>query len=233
MRAYKFLASGRVGRFSDFTWPLDGWVESPGPLAACITGVHACRVNHLPDWIDEELWVVELGGVIEESPDMLLAERGRLVSQVDAWSAATAQELADLSARRAQELAVRALRRSGRENAADNVAEAGDLLDLHARALVWSGQADGAAAVASAFAADAAALAHGRRPDTWELGVALAEPAPQQPPAATAANLAYVVAHVAGLDLVGETGDESAYASGFAAERARQVKWLVETLGLE
>jgi hypothetical protein len=77
-----------------------------------------------------------------------------------------------------------------------------------------------------------AALARGRRPETWDLERALAEDAPSQTPAATAANLGFVVAHAAGREAVAAAGDEAAYADGFAAERAWQLAWWVERLAL-
>lgn len=97
MTAYKFLAAGRTGRFSDVVWPAPResdpgvWVESHGPLAACLDGVHACRFEQLLDWIDDELWELELDGEVREESGLLVAERGRLLRRVDFWDAAAAR----------------------------------------------------------------------------------------------------------------------------------------------
>lgn len=233
MLAYKFLAAGRVGRFSDFTWPVGDWVETTLPLVACSAGIHACRRHELLDWMDDELWEIELAGEIEETPESLLAQRGRLLRRVDAWTPEAAQELTDDCARRGQALAVLALRRAGHDEEAESLAAADGLLDMHARALVWSAARPGPAALVTAFAADAASLARGRRPEAPALLMAEDADLPKQSSAATAANLAYVTAHVAGLERAGEHPDDGAYDAGFADERKRQLGWLVDRLGLD
>lgn len=186
---YKFLAAGSVGRFSGFAWPAGEWVQSDRPLEACTAGIHACRVHELLDWLDDELWEIELAGAVEETSDLLLAERGRLVRRVETWSPETARALTEWCVGRTQEL-------DGDENV-------------------------------TALAADVVSLSHGRRPDTQDLGLALAEPAPAQSPASTAANVAYVAAHVVGVAAGG-----GGYERAFAAERAEQLAWLVDALRL-
>jgi hypothetical protein len=230
--AYKFLTGGAVGRFSEFAWPGPAggepgeWVEIDRPLEECSSGIHACRVIDLPAWIDDELWLVELGGEIRESESMVVAERGRLLRRVDAWSERTATAFVEACALRAREQAFRDLRRQGLTAEADDLVTAHDLRTVQARAVVLA-----PASEAAAFAADAVALAGGRRPGIWEdhPGAASAD----QSPGATAANLAFVVAHAAGREALVASGDESAYARGFAAERAWQVEWLRERLGLD
>ena len=64
------------------------------------------------------------------------------------------------------------------------------------------------------------------RPDAWRAG----GPAdPQQSPAATAANVAFVVAHGAGARAAAGGGS---YEAAFGAERAWQAAWLRERLAL-
>ena len=92
MKAYKFLTGGATGRFSDFRWPVptdDGlgdWVEAGEALEDCRTGVHACTPRQLLDWIDDELWEIELDGEIVEGDAMIVAQRGRLLGRIDAWN---------------------------------------------------------------------------------------------------------------------------------------------------
>lgn len=101
MKAHKFLAAGRLGRFSGFAWPEPGaWVEAGAPVEDCTAGIHACRPGDVLDWIDDELWEVELGGAIREADGMLVAERGRLLRAVAGWTPAVAFELAELCASR-------------------------------------------------------------------------------------------------------------------------------------
>ena len=85
-----------------------------------------------------------------------------------------------------------------------------------------------APAQAAAFGADAEALVRGRRPEMWEEVPGI----PPQSPAATAANLGFVVAHAAGSAAAERSGDADAYQAGFDDERAWQLDWLTERLGL-
>jgi hypothetical protein len=238
MHAYKFLAAGCRGRFSDFEWPQPvggepgAWVDA-GSIDECLTGVHACRATDLLDWIDDELWLVELDGAVEEQASMVIAERGRLLRRIAEWNDAAAAAFADDCAWRARNAAVRALRHDGAAAEADRLDAVEDLIDMQIVAALASRRPEAASATAAAFVADAVALARGQRPETWDLAVALAEPAPAQTPAATAANLAFVVAHAAAAAALAETGDDTAYAKAFAAERAWQLEWFRSRLPLD
>ena len=80
--AYKFLREGRVGPFSGVAWPAEGeWLEATGGDGACSPRVHACRVEDLPEWLDHELWRVELDGDVRVDCGKLVADRGRLVER--------------------------------------------------------------------------------------------------------------------------------------------------------
>ena len=81
MIAHKFLGAGAEGVFSGFKWPtpLPGhpgpWVDVSGPLTPGSNGIHACRTWELMNWIDDELWLVELDGEIQETDGVLVACR--------------------------------------------------------------------------------------------------------------------------------------------------------------
>ena len=112
MRAYKFTGAGAVGPFSGVAWPVPNggsgaWVEAAGD-ELCRTAVHACRVEDLPWWIDEELWEVELDGVGSPGRHKLTARRGRLVQRVEGWNVDAAREFAEACAWRALARAVEA-----------------------------------------------------------------------------------------------------------------------------
>jgi hypothetical protein len=117
-----------------------------GPLAWCANGIHACRVEHLPHWLGQELWLMELDGETLLAPDSIVARRARLVESIGAWSGGAAQEFADSCARRATTLAAGAPSAAGR--ASDAAADA---------AIGW---VSGAAYVAAAVAGE---VASGRR----------------------------------------------------------------------
>ena len=113
MIAYKFLAAGRMAPFSGFAWPEPtgdapgGWVEA-AVVDPCRSGVHACRVEHLPIWMAPELWRVELGGDVVEQDTLVVAPRGRLLDRVADWSGIAEVEFTELSRERTQEHASRA-----------------------------------------------------------------------------------------------------------------------------
>lgn len=92
--AYKFLHPGHRGLYSGYTWPVGEWVDVEEPLVPSRRGIHACRERDLPHWLDEELWIAELDGTVLEEERMLVASRGRLVSQVTEWDGAAMRELA-------------------------------------------------------------------------------------------------------------------------------------------
>jgi hypothetical protein len=91
--AYKFLGEGAVGTYSGFSWPVDAWVEVEPPLAPSRRGIHACRPGDLPHWLDDELWHLELDGLVLEEERMLVASRGRLLEPVSGWNEGTFRDL--------------------------------------------------------------------------------------------------------------------------------------------
>ena len=104
MIAYKFLRAGSVGPFTGFRWKPGRRVETDDAFV-CERGVHACRVDDLPFWVNDELWEIELGGEVVESDFKVVAPRGMLVRRVEAWTAAAAQAFGDAAATRARALA--------------------------------------------------------------------------------------------------------------------------------
>jgi hypothetical protein len=93
-RAYKFTLPGARSPFTSFAWPVGEWVEAEGELALCRNGIHACRPEALPRWLNDELWLVELDQVEDEQEGLLLARRGRLLERIDAWNEEVSRELA-------------------------------------------------------------------------------------------------------------------------------------------
>jgi hypothetical protein len=102
--AFKFLHRGAIGPFTGFHWTRGTWVDAPVNGGEG-SGVHACRVAHLPFWVDDELWRVELAGDIIERKKQVEARRGRLLDRVTAWDP---RAFADACAERAREYAQRA-----------------------------------------------------------------------------------------------------------------------------
>ena len=110
MIAYKFLRAGRIGPFSGVPWPAPGeWLQAGGGARACEARVHACRLEDLPDWMDQELWRVELAGDVAVDCGKLVADRGRLVERIEAWDAGFMGQFAEACALRARDSALAVL----------------------------------------------------------------------------------------------------------------------------
>jgi hypothetical protein len=103
--AYKFTQPATRSRFTGFEWPVGTWVEVRGALGLCANGIHACRVDALPRWVDDVLWRIELDGVELEHEGVLVARRGRLLEPIEAWNPELSRELARSCAERIREFA--------------------------------------------------------------------------------------------------------------------------------
>lgn len=89
--AFKFLMTGCVAPISHFRWPRPtagapgSWVEVLGRLDPCRRGLHASSLRTLSSWLHDELWLVELSGSVRNTDASVVAARGRLVREVEAW----------------------------------------------------------------------------------------------------------------------------------------------------
>jgi len=145
MLAWKFLAPGAIAPFTGIRWPqpegsrIAPWVEG---RAAQGQGVHACAVEDLPYWFDEELWVVELEGAVTRAAHQLIAPRGRLISRADDWSASQ-PDFTRACIERTRHRVVDALLAEGRRGESDRLAVQTDLdaLQSAAAAIAASGPA--------------------------------------------------------------------------------------------
>jgi hypothetical protein len=100
--AYKFLATGAIGRFTGFQWEAGRWIDAEA-ADPCRAGIHVCRVRDLPIWLDDELWQIELDGEVIECERKLVAPRGRLTQRVEPWAPDVAREFGRDCARRTRE----------------------------------------------------------------------------------------------------------------------------------
>jgi len=92
--AYKFTRPGSRSPFTGFAWRPGQWVEAEGELDLCANGIHACRLEALPYWIDEELWRIEIEDPGAEFEGVVVARRARLVERIDGWNPETSRQLA-------------------------------------------------------------------------------------------------------------------------------------------
>ena len=192
--------------------------------------MHALRTRRLVDWIDDELWLVELAGEVEEIDDMLVARRGRLVRRVEAWDEGAMREFRESCIWQARDLAVESLRRVGREREAEALRAADALDSLQAVAVVEAESAAGAVEDALVYLADVVQVSRG---GWFERYVGHPGTSATPTPGAIAANIGFVVAMSAGGAAADAAGDPDAFDDGWDAERGRQLEWLTERLELD
>jgi hypothetical protein len=212
--AYAFLSEGRTNLFTGTAWPPPGeWLE--GPAARATTR------DHLVSWIDDELWVCELSEPLSEEGTVITARRARLVERIATWDDAAADDLSAACVARACSHAVEALRRVG-SSEADGLSALEPDASASAAAAIAARLPEGTGETVL-FAADVVALSRGRRPEEYDTPL---DPRGAPTRAAITANVAYVTAHVAG------TVHPDGYDAGVAAERAWQLDWLLQRVGI-
>jgi hypothetical protein len=129
MKAWKFLAPGAIAPFTGVRWPLpDGSSAAPwlqGGLSED-AGVHACDLEHLPYWFDEELWEVELEAPISRTARQLVGARARLIGRIEEWPAAQT-EFTGACVERTRRRVIDLLLAGARDHDARRVADERDL----------------------------------------------------------------------------------------------------------
>jgi hypothetical protein len=220
--AYKFLEQGAIGPFSGFPWPAPGathpgeWVSARQPLEPCGPGIHACRTQDLPFWLNDELWEIELNGEVVEERQGLIAEHGRLLRRYEDWPPA-AVELARGCSRNARDTAVRALDDHGLANEAEGLATEKDVEALRA----------GFEAVARSVGDE-----HVSRIAFYAADVAGYAARALEGDAAWTSCTAYATALLEGYAAARDASAARTHPA-YMAERERQAQWLAARLGLQ
>lgn len=225
MIAYRFLQAGATDRFRGGAWPASHngrglWVETTPP-----DFVHGHHADSLVDWIDDELWEIELGPPVREASGVLVAHRARLMRRLVGWDEPAAHALARWCVVRVSELASAALERAGMLEQAQRLAHAESPDGLRAEATDERGDVDDELGLALAYTRDVASLSLGGRPDACRDTASRSAGA-----AAIASNLAFVTAVAAGAIAAKRTGDPESFSAAFEAERAAQRRWLRDRL---
>jgi len=94
---YKFLNASKRGPFSDaeYSLPSDGepgeWMTAEGELELCANGYHYCREGALLEWLQAELYEVEIRGdrLYDEEMGKGCAREMRFLRRVEAWNERT------------------------------------------------------------------------------------------------------------------------------------------------
>jgi hypothetical protein len=205
-------------------------VEVRGTLEPGSNGVHALRRGRLVDWIDDELWLVEVAGDVEEIDDMLVARRGRLIRRILGWDEDAPREFGESCIWRARDLAAESLDRAGLERERVALQSAEGLGSLQALAAAEAQSVTGAAADALVDLADVVQVSRGGWFETY---VGHPGAGGAATPGAIAANIGFVVATAAGSVAADAAGRPDAFDDGWDAERGRQLAWLTDSLDLD
>ena len=107
MKYYKFLTADNKGEYSKFDYTEylpDGdkpgkWLPEIETLSICESGYHACKAEHLLEWINAQLFEVELAGEIVEAENKVVAQNMRILRKVETWNDKTARLFACWCAR--------------------------------------------------------------------------------------------------------------------------------------
>jgi hypothetical protein len=223
VRLYKFLREMPDGRcegpFSGLTWPLPDGEQAGQEVAGA--AISACRLEDLPYWMHDSLWVVELGGDLDVKPVKVEGTRARLLARVDLWHDGLPREFAADCAFRLRDSTAGALRAADQEAAAALIAQARSLDDLQAAA----------AAAARAVQAWEAEHLIGYVEDAAATALmAAAAGATQGTVAAAAALTGYIGAHASRHGAAWTSGSPLQGRERQAAERRKQVAWLLGRL---
>ena len=91
---YKFLTPQGTGGHSFYVWPKDAWtpvIEYSQPLEMCKVGYHVLTADQLlGDYMQAELWRVDVAGEIVRGDDKLIVRQARLADRIETWNDRTA-----------------------------------------------------------------------------------------------------------------------------------------------
>lgn len=235
MIAYKFLSAGAIGLFSRYEWPAptaDGpgeWVRVDGEIQHCRNGIHACTKERLVEWLDDELWEIELDGRALQADGEVIAPAGRLIRRIESWNDEGARAFVDHCVDSTVGLAAKSLVLAGREVDAEALTAARSRPGGELTVLQLARHLEDEQTSPVHFLADVVRLERGGRPELDEEAPTADAGGPT--PAALAANLGFVCAHISAQ--LAEQESAGAYDESFARERLHQSAWLVEKLQLE
>lgn len=232
MIAYKFLSEGAVGLFSRHPWPTPTddapgeWVRVEGEIQPCLNGVHACTPEQLVDWLDDELWEIELDDPTRGAEGELVARAGRLIRRLESWNDECARAFIRHCVDHTATLAAQSLAQAGRTAEAETLDAQRAALDAETTVTELARNLNADESSPVLFIEDVARLQRGGRPELDKQAPSAEDGGPT--PAALAANIGYVCAHLTAQ--LTEHQTPRAYGDSFARERSRQSAWLAEKL---
>ena len=99
MKYYKFLTKENTGKYSEFDFtkwlPDEGkpgdWLPEVEKLELCVRGYHACSANDLLEWLESDLYEVELGDGIRKDTNKIVSNKIRFIRKIETWNDKTAR----------------------------------------------------------------------------------------------------------------------------------------------
>jgi hypothetical protein len=174
MKYYKFLTADNKGKFSeyDFTQYLPDrdkpgkWLRKIDNPVLCEKGYHCFMPEHILEWLEAQLFEVEIKGRCVHGDDKTVTRQMRFIRKVDTWNDKTARLFACYCARDTLPIFEKKYPNDNRPRVAIETAERyangeATIEELNAaRAAAWDAARaaawDAARAAASAAASDAA-----------------------------------------------------------------------------
>lgn len=164
-----------------------------------------------------------------EADGELIASAGRLIRGIESWNDESARAFVGHCVESTVALAAESLVQAGRQVEAEALNDVLSRPDGELNVLQFPRRLDDAEASPVQFLADVVRLERGGRPELDKEAPPADDGGPT--PAALAANIGFVCAHIAAQ--LAEQESAGTYDESFARERLRQSTWLVEKLQLE
>lgn len=103
MKYYKFLTADNRGEYSRFDFtdylPKDGksgkWLPKTSNPVICEQGYHCFKPEHILEWLNTQLFEVEIRGKTIEGDTKIAAQQMRFVRKLDAWNDSSARLFAE------------------------------------------------------------------------------------------------------------------------------------------
>ena len=170
MKYYKFLTADNKGKYSEYDFtkylPNDDkpgkWLRKIENPVLCESGYHCFMPEHILEWLEAQLFEVEIKGRCVHGYDKTVTRQMRFIRKVDTWNDKTARLFACYCARDTLPIFEKKYPNDNRPRVAIETAERyangeATIEELNAaRAAAWAAARDAASAAAWAAAWDAA-----------------------------------------------------------------------------
>ena len=212
MKYYKFLTADNKGKYSEYDFtkylPNDDkpgkWLRKIDNPVLCEKGYHCFMPVHILEWLDAQLFEVEIKGRHVHGDDKTVTQQMRFIRKVDTWNDKTARLFACYCARDTLPIFEKKYPNDNRPRVAIETAER---------------YANGEATIEELNAARAAA---------WDAARAAASDAAR----AAARAAASAAASAAAWDAARDAASDAAWDAAMAAASAKYTNYLLEILGI-